>query len=112
METPTSKSPDRSNSWSEKPATLVPEFFRLPAKGRDTHFGLSRAWFYAAEADGRIQLIRLRSRGKKRGVTLVSYMAVRDLILAEQASATADLNLSINSSTDVEIKAREEVPLA
>ena len=57
-----------------------PEFFRLPHRGGDPHFGLSRAWYYLAEKRGILKLIRLRDRGKLRGVTLVPYDAVRKLI--------------------------------
>ena len=68
---------------------LAPETFRLPARGHDPHFGLTRSWYYAAEADGRIQLIRLRSKGKNRGVTLVRYSQVQALI--QEASAERNL---------------------
>jgi hypothetical protein len=57
-----------------------PEFYRLPRKGGDVFFGLSRAWYYAAEKDGLLTLVRLRQRGKLRGVTLVPYDAVAKLI--------------------------------
>lgn len=57
-----------------------PEFYRLPKRGGDPHFGLTRSWYYAAEQRGLIQLKRLRDRGKLRGVTLVPYDAVRKLI--------------------------------
>ena len=61
-------------------ATL-PQTFRLPKNGeRDPHFGLSRAWYYAAEADGRLTLLRLRQKGKKRGTTLVPTSAVLELL--------------------------------
>jgi len=55
----------------------LPITFRIPKGGqRDAHFGLSRSWYYAAEADGRLALIRLREKGKKRGTTLVPTAAV------------------------------------
>jgi len=55
----------------------LPITFRLPKAGqRDAHFELSRSWYYAAEADGRLALIRLREKGKKRGTTLVPTEAV------------------------------------
>jgi hypothetical protein len=63
----------------------LPITFRLPRAGqRDPHFGLSRAWFYAAEGDGRINLIRLREKGKKRGTTLVLTEQVLNLITSEK----------------------------
>ena len=59
----------------------LPTTFRLPKVGqRDEHFGLSRSWFYAAELDGRLALIRLRERGKTRGTTLVSTAQVLALM--------------------------------
>jgi hypothetical protein len=57
------------------------EFFRLPAPGkRDPYFGLSRAWFYKAEALGEIKMISVRQRGALRGVRLVVYDSVRAFI--------------------------------
>jgi len=59
----------------------LPITFRLPRVGqRDPHFGLSRAWYYAAESDGRLSLIRLREKGKTRGATLVPSAAVLALL--------------------------------
>ena len=51
---------------SRPPGTAPhPYTFRLPTKGVDPHYGLSRAWYYAAETKGLLNLIRLRERGKK-----------------------------------------------
>jgi hypothetical protein len=59
----------------------LPTTFRLPRVGqRDPHFGLSRSWFYSAEENGRIKLIRLREKGKTRGTTLVPTEDVLGLI--------------------------------
>ena len=67
-------------------AAAGPPFtFRLPAKGGDPHFGLTRAWYYQAEAEGQLQLVRLRMRGKSRGVTLVRYDDVKALMGQENA---------------------------
>lgn len=64
-----------------KPNSTLPVTFRLPRTGmRDPHFGLSRAWYYAAEADGRIKLVRLREKGKSRGTTLVPTEEILNLI--------------------------------
>lgn len=60
-----------------------PEFFRLPTNGGDPHFGLTRSWYYAAEKRGLLRLVRLRERGKLRGVSLVPYDIVSTLIRAE-----------------------------
>lgn len=59
----------------------LPVTFRLPKAGqRDENFGCSRAFYYAAEADGRLSLIRLREKGKTRGVTLVPTAQVLALL--------------------------------
>jgi len=60
--------------------TCKPETYRLPRRGGDVYFGLMRGWYYNAEKQGLIRLIRLRSRGKHRGVTLVPYDDVKKLI--------------------------------
>jgi hypothetical protein len=54
-----------------------PETFRLPkARERDPFFGFSRSFFYHGEEVGYWRLIRIRERGKQRGITLVPYDAV------------------------------------
>ena len=59
----------------------LPTTFRLPKVGwRDPYFGLSRAWYYKAELDGRIALIRLCEKGKKRGTTLIPSSQVLALL--------------------------------
>ena len=56
---------------------LRPEFFRLPSGGGgDPHFGLSRTYYYEGEQRGYWKLVRIRERGKLRGITLVPYDAV------------------------------------
>jgi hypothetical protein len=61
--------------------TDLPITFRLPkVGGRDPYFGLSRAWYYKAELDGRITLIRLCEKGKKRGTTLIPSSQVLALL--------------------------------
>lgn len=52
-------------------ASKHPITYRLPSKGTDPYFGLTRSFYYAAETQGRLTLIRLRSKGKSRGVTNV-----------------------------------------
>ena len=59
-----------------------PETYRLPLKGGDPYFGLTRSWYYSAEKDGLLQLVRLRKRGNQRGVTLVPYDDVAAIIAA------------------------------
>ena len=57
-----------------------PEFFRLPKAGGDPYFGLGRSYYYEGEKNGNWKLVRLRQRGKLRGVTLVPYDAVATFI--------------------------------
>jgi len=58
-----------------------PETFRLPRKNeRDPFFWLSRPYYYELEKAGLLRLIRLRKKGNLRGVTLVPYRAVAELI--------------------------------
>jgi len=58
-----------------------PETFRLPRQNeRDPYWGLSRAWYYEAEKSGALKLIRLRKRGNIRGVTLVPFQAVAQMV--------------------------------
>jgi hypothetical protein len=57
-----------------------PEFFRLPKSGGDPYFGLGRSYYYEGEKQGYWRLVRIRQRGKLRGVTLVPYDAVAAFI--------------------------------
>ena len=80
MDTMTHQATGTAFSGSPKLKEL-PTTFRLPKAGqRDEHFQCSRAWYYSAEADGRLSLIRLREKGKTRGVTLVSTAQVLALL--------------------------------
>jgi hypothetical protein len=66
-----------------------PEFFRLPTTGGDPFFGLTRSFYYEGENRGYWRLVRLRERGKQRGVTLIPFDAVakfvRDQMLRSDA---------------------------
>jgi hypothetical protein len=55
-----------------------PETFRLPKpnSGGDPFFHFSRSFYYEGEKRGYWRLIRIRERGKLRGVTLVPFDAV------------------------------------
>jgi hypothetical protein len=53
-----------------------PECFRLPKSGGDPYFGFGRSFYYVGEQRGYWRLVRIRERGKLRGVTLVPYDAV------------------------------------
>ena len=50
-----------------------PETFRLPKSGGDPFFGITRSFYYRGEELGYWRRIRLRERGKLRGVTLVPF---------------------------------------
>jgi hypothetical protein len=66
---------------AERPSqSHVVEFFRLPKSGGDPHFGLGRSYYYEGEKLGWWRLVRIRQRGKLRGVTLVPYDAVATFI--------------------------------
>ena len=67
-----------------------PEFYRLPPTGPDPFFGLTRAWYYAAEKRGDIRLVRLRERGKLRGVTLVSFDAIGAYVRGQVAQVAQE----------------------
>lgn len=60
-----------------------PEFFRLPKSGGDPYFGLGRSYYYQGEERGYWQLVRIRERGKLRGVTLVPYDAVASFLRSQ-----------------------------
>lgn len=62
-----------------------PVTFRLPACGGDPYFGLTKSYYYGLEAKGLIELLRLRGKGKKRGVTLVPFHAVKALVVGGAA---------------------------
>ena len=60
-----------------KAPQYVPEFFRLPRTGeRDAYFGNTRSQYYAMEKAGEINLVRLRPKGKQRGLVYVPYAPV------------------------------------
>ena len=64
-------------------ASQRPECFRLPKSGGDPHFGFTRSFYYEGEARGYWKLVRIRERGKLRGVTLVPYDAVSAFVRAQ-----------------------------
>jgi hypothetical protein len=65
---------------AERPLQPPPEFFRLPKSGGDPYFGLGRSYYYEGEKQGYWRLVRIRQRGKLRGVTLVPYDAIAAFI--------------------------------
>jgi hypothetical protein len=57
------------------------KFFRLPPPvKRDPFSGLSRGWYYKAEAAGEIRMVAIRNRGAVRGVRMAAYDSVMDYI--------------------------------
>jgi hypothetical protein len=82
-------------SQHETSLAARPEFYRLPKtitrpereKGkaceRDPYFGLSRTFYYEGEKRGYWRLVRVRERGKLRGVTLVPYDAVAAFVRSQ-----------------------------
>jgi len=69
------------------PSRNAPEFFRLPKSGGDPYFGLGRSYYYEGEARGYWRLVRIRERGKLRGVTLVPYDAVAAFVRSKMEGA-------------------------
>ena len=64
-----------------------PEFFRLPKSGGDPYFGLGRSYYYEGEKQGFWKLVRIRQRGKLRGITLVPYDAVAAFVRSKMEAA-------------------------
>jgi hypothetical protein len=64
-----------------------PEFYRLPrGAGGDPFFNLTRSFYYEGEKRGYWRLVRIRERGKLRGVTLVPFDAVASFVRSEMES--------------------------
>lgn len=73
--------------------TIRSEFFRLPTRCVNPHFGLSRSFYYHLDATGQVLLVRLRRRNSQRGVTLVSYDAMSTFPAeAEKRSSDAGID--------------------
>jgi hypothetical protein len=71
-----------------------PEFFRLPSRGGDKYFGLTRSFYYEGEKRGYWRLVRLRERGKLRGVTLVPFDAVSSFVRLKAGGAACEKEAS------------------
>jgi hypothetical protein len=65
---------------ADRPSQSLPEFFRLPKSGGDPYFGLGRSYYYEGEKQGYWRLVRIRQRGKLRGITLVPYDTIAAFI--------------------------------
>jgi hypothetical protein len=68
-------------------ASQRPEFFRLPKVGGDPFFGLGRSFYYEGEKRGYWRLIRIRERGKQRGVTLIPFDQVAAFVRKQTEDA-------------------------
>jgi len=71
-------------------ASHHPESYRLPKSGVDAYFGFTRSFYYEGENRGYWRLIRIRERGKVRGVTLVPYDAVAAFVRKQINSQIAE----------------------
>jgi hypothetical protein len=64
--------------------TVRPETFRLPKPGEsDQFFGFSRSYYYEGEERGYWRLIRIRDKGKGRGVTLIPFEQVAAFVRSQ-----------------------------
>jgi hypothetical protein len=68
---------------ADRPSQCPPEFFRLPKSGGDPYFGLGRSYYYEGEKRGYWRLVRLRGRGKLRGITLVPFDVVSSFVRSQ-----------------------------
>jgi hypothetical protein len=65
-----------------------PFSFRLPKdNGGDPYFGITRSMYYRGEVLGYWRLLRIRERGKRRGITLVPYDEVAAFIHTQNKGA-------------------------
>jgi hypothetical protein len=65
-----------------------PEFYRLPKSGSvDPYFSFTRTFYYEGEKRGYWRLVRVRERGKLRGVTLINYDAVSAFVRSQMEVA-------------------------
>lgn len=62
------------------PARCTPEFFPLPQRGVDPHFGIGRSSYYDLERRGLLKLRRLRKPGMKSGRVLICYAEASALV--------------------------------
>ena len=69
-----------NNDDVARDAVASNEWMRLPTKGRDPIFGLTRAFYYALIERGAIRSACLRRRGALTGVRLVNVESVRSYI--------------------------------
>ena len=71
----------RSEGADSSPPQPQPVAFRLPPPGQgDPYFGMTRSHYFQLEKRGQLRMTRIIGPGKKRGVTLIPYAAVLDLV--------------------------------
>jgi hypothetical protein len=58
----------------------TPEYIRLPVRGHDPFFGLSRSMWYELENRGVIRMVRIRKPGRVRGIVLIPYEQGREAV--------------------------------
>src|SRR5436190_5384645 len=75
-----------------------PEFYRLPITGGDPFFGLTRSFYYEGENRGYWRLVRLRQRGKQRGITLIPYDAVAKFVREQMLKSHGNRRRCFSSS--------------
>jgi hypothetical protein len=70
-------------------AAWRPETFRLPKtnSGGDPFFHFTRSFYYLGEQRGYWRLIRIRERGKQRGITLVPFDAVARFVKSQMENS-------------------------
>lgn len=68
------------NTSFASPNNVPPEFFPLPSRGHDPHFGLGRSSYYDLERLGLLRLVRVKKPGNVRGRVLVPYAETGALI--------------------------------
>lgn len=69
-----------SNSRETRRVSHNPEYFPLPSRGQDPHFGLGRSTYYDLERRGLLNLVRVRKPGNVRGKVLIPYAETGALI--------------------------------
>jgi hypothetical protein len=65
------------------------EYLRLPKAGEKL-LGFSRSYFYKGETRGYWKLIRVRHKGKRRGVTMINAADVASYINRQIAQSTEE----------------------
>ena len=101
--TTTTKTPCEAALSASRPVT-----FRLPkGGGGDPFFGISRSLYYKGEELGYWRLLRIRERGKRRGITLVPFEEVAAFVYAQASDVRAPDEFD---ETIKRLQAKGEVP--